>query len=89
MHWNVRINGGIMNKEEYEMRMYEIQMEDEYKNRKQRQDSKDLFVKLKPKLNEMKVDHFENPKMLKKVYQLEEIIKVGEKINKIFDQLDN
>ena len=48
-----------MNKEEYEMRMYEQQMKDEYRNRKQRLDAKNLFKKLRPQLEEMKYESFE------------------------------
>ena len=78
-----------MNKEEYEMRMYEEQMKDEYRNRKQRLDAKNLFKKLRPQLEEMKYESFEDAEMLEKIYKLEEIITIGEKINKFFDKLDD
>ena len=55
-----------MNKEEYEMRMYEEQMKDEYRNRKQRLDAKNLFKRLRPQLEEMKYESLKNLKCLKK-----------------------
>ena len=37
----------------------------------------------------MKYESFEEPEMLEKIYELEEIITIGEKINKFFDKLDD
>jgi hypothetical protein len=78
-----------MNKIDYDMRIWEQKMKEEYKHRQERKDVKQLLKKIEPELAKMKYEHFENPVMLKKICKLEEIIAIGHTLNKFFDKLDD
>ena len=74
------MNDEFKNSNEYEMYKQEQEINEVYRNKMELRNAKKVLNDIKPQLNKMKYENFENPKKLKKIVEIEEIIKTGEKI---------